>query len=328
MLSHLSAAATIERVLTECAGARSGEQALVVTDFDADQDIVAAFASALLARGLEMSIITSRRAVVPGSAPPEAVARAMVAADLILELTSNFIGSAPCRVEACRNGARYLTMPGLTWHTLRPAGPFWVDFAAAREVAERLGRRIDAADTYRLVTDAGTDLQGVFTGRKGRPLHGVATVAGSYMAPPDIEVGAAPVEGTSKGVIMIDGPMLFMSDGPPSQPVRLTIEDGRAVAIEGPDAHFLVDTITRCEDERMDVVAEVSVGMNPCARPGGSPLELEGALGAAHVALGNNVAYGGQNAASSHLDSILFGATLYLDGHKVLEHGRLTGDAL
>ena len=327
MLQHLTAAATIERVLTECAGARTGERALIVTDFDADQAVVDAFAAALGARGLELSIIACRRAPVPGASPPESVARAMLGADLILELTSSFIGSAPCRLEACANGARYLTMPGMSWHTLRPGGPFWVDFAAAREEAEALGRRIDAANTYRLVTDAGTDLRGSFAGRKGRPLHGVAATPGSYMAPPDIEVGAAPVEGTSNGVIMIDGPMLFLCDDPPRRPVRVVVEEGCAVGIEGPDSHFLLDAIARCRDTRMNVIAEVSVGMNPCARPAGGPLELEGAMGCAHFALGNNAAYGGSNPAVSHLDSILFAATLYLDGRVVIDHGRLEAGA-
>lgn len=323
-MNHLTAARTIERVLSECAGAQAGERALIVTDFDADGGVVAAFGFALQARGLDVSVATFPPAPVPGAAPADAIACAMLGADLILELTSKFIGSAPCRVDACRNGARYLTMPGMSWHTLRPGGPFWADFTAGRAAVEAVGCLIDGAARYRLVTDAGTDLAGSFAGRKGRPLHGVAATPGSYMAPPDIEVGAAPVEGTSTGIIMIDGPMLFMSEGPPRQPVRLNVENGRVVTIEGPDAHFLRDTIARCNDSRMDVIAEVSVGMNPLARPTGGPLELEGALGCAHFALGNNVAYGGDNAAISHLDSILFGATLYLDGAPVIDHGRLT----
>ncbi len=325
-MRQLTAAQIIERVLDQCAAARPGETALIVTDFDADQGIVQAFAGALRARGLETTLVACAPAAIPGAQPPASVALAMLGADLILELTSVFIGSAPARVEACKQGARYLTMPGLTWHTLRPGGPFAVDFAAAREPAERLGRRIDAADTYRLVTDAGTDLTGSFAGRRGRPLYGVAATPGAYMAPPDIEVGAAPVEGTSEGVIVIDGPMLFLSDGPPRHPVRVRVQEGRAVAIEGPDAHYLLDALDRCADPRMDVIAEVSVGINPYARPAGSPLELEGALGCAHFALGNNAAYGGSNPAVSHLDSILYNATLYLDGVRVIDHGRILED--
>jgi leucyl aminopeptidase (aminopeptidase T) len=61
-------------------------------------------------------------------------------------------------------------------------------------------------------------------------------------------------------------------------------------------------------------LAEVSIGLNPCSRPGGSALELEGIVGSAHVALGNNVAYGGAVAARSHIDCVLLGATLELDG--------------
>ena len=50
---------------------------------------------------------------------------------------------------------------------------------------------------------------------------------------------------------------------------------------------------------------------------GGSALELEGIVGGAHVAVGNNVAYGGSIDARSHIDCVLLEATLELDGEQV-----------
>ena len=64
----------------------------------------------------------------------------------------------------------------------------------------------------------------------------------------------------------------------------------------------------------MRSLAEVSIGLNPFSRPGGSALELEGILGGAHVAVGNNLAYGGSVEARSHIDCVLLEATLFLDG--------------
>jgi leucyl aminopeptidase (aminopeptidase T) len=57
-----------------------------------------------------------------------------------------------------------------------------------------------------------------------------------------------------------------------------------------------------------------SIGLNQRSRPGGSPLELEGIVGGAHVAVGNNIAYGGSNDARSHVDCVLLAAALALDG--------------
>ena len=67
----------------------------------------------------------------------------MLEADVIVELTSVFIGSCPARRTACEQGARYLTVPGLTWTTLRPDGPFAADFPALgeRAAARRAPRR-------------------------------------------------------------------------------------------------------------------------------------------------------------------------------------------
>jgi leucyl aminopeptidase (aminopeptidase T) len=71
----------------------------------------------------------------------------------------------------------------------------------------------------------------------------------------------------------------------------------------------------------MHTLAEVSIGLNPFSRPGGSPLELEGIVGGAHVAVGNNLAYGGTIDARSHLDCVLLRATLELDGEPVDPRG-------
>jgi leucyl aminopeptidase (aminopeptidase T) len=64
----------------------------------------------------------------------------------------------------------------------------------------------------------------------------------------------------------------------------------------------------------MRTLAEVSIGLNPHSRPGGSALELEGILGGAHVAVGNDLPYGGSNDARSHIDCVLLRGTLRLDG--------------
>jgi leucyl aminopeptidase (aminopeptidase T) len=238
----------------------------------------------------------------------------MLEADVIFELTSVFIGSCSARRSACDQGARYLTVPGLSWTTLRPGGPFAVDFRSAGEKAKRLADRFDAASEFHLRSRQGTDLHGSFEGRRGRPLWGVATEPGGYAAPPDVEVGASPVEGTAEGRVVVDGSLLFLGPDQLASPIELRFEAGRLVDVGGPDAWRLADALERSRDERMWNLAEVSIGLNPFSRPGGSALELEGIVGGAHVAVGNNVAYGGSIDARSHIDCVLLAATLSLDG--------------
>jgi leucyl aminopeptidase (aminopeptidase T) len=297
-----------------------GERALVVTDTAADGGIVDALAAVLAALGASVMTVSSDPADLPGDDPPAAVGSAMLQADIVFELTSVFIGSCQARRNASAAGVRYLTVPGLSWQTLRPGGPFSADFEALGDHARRLASLFDEASRFHLTSTAGTDLWGSIEARRGRPLWGVATEVGGYAAPPDVEVGASPVEGTTSGRVVVDGSLLFLGPDQLQSPVELSFEDGRLVGIEGREGWRLRDALDRSGDERMSTIAEVSIGLNPASRPGGSALELEGIVGGAHVAVGNNVAYGGSNDARSHIDCVLLEGRLELDGTAVDPH--------
>jgi leucyl aminopeptidase (aminopeptidase T) len=304
----------LRRLATACAGVRPGELCLVVGDTAADRDIAAELGGVLRTLGATVVGIAAEPVELPGDELPAPVSAAMQKADVIFELTSVFAGASQARLDACAAGARYLTLPGLTWTTLRPAGPFAADFAALGEHAQRLAERIDAASEFHLTSPMGTDLRGSFAGRAGRPLWGIADQPGGYAAPPDVEVGAAPVEQTATGRVVIDGSLLFLGPDQLDAPVEMRFDDGQLIDLAGPDAWRLADAIERSGDERMRTLAEVSIGLNPLARPGGSALELEGIRGGAHVALGNNLPYGGSVAARSHIDCVLLRGELHLDG--------------
>jgi 2,5-dihydroxypyridine 5,6-dioxygenase len=310
--------AALRTLALTCAGVREGERCLIVTDTGADEAIVAAMEAVLATLGAPVVTIRSTAVALPGDAPPDAVGRAMLGADVIFELTSVFAGSSAARRDACAAGARYLTVPALSWRTLRADGPFAVDFAALGTVAGRIAERIDAAREFRLTGPGGTDLRGSFAGRRGRPLWGVADAPGGYAAPPDVEVGASPVEGSAEGRVVVDGSILFLGPEQLAAPVELRFEEGRLVDAAGAEAWRLLDAIAASGDEeRMRNLAEVSIGLNPRSRPGGSPLELEGIVGGAHVALGNNLPYGGAVDARAHIDCVILEAELALDGRPV-----------
>lgn len=314
MTSHLEAAGALRRLATVCGGVQEGERCLLITDSAAEAGVAEALAWVLAGLGAELVTICGDPVALPGDEPPGPVAAAMAEAEVIFEVTSNFAGSSQARRDACERGARYLTCPGLGWGTLRPGGPLYADFAALGERAKRLAARIDAAEEFHLVSPLGTDLQGSFARRAGRPLWGLADEAGGYAAPPDVEVGAAPVEGTATGKVVVDGSVLFLGPDQLPAPIELHFADGELTDAFGPEAWRVLDAVEGSGDPSMRNLAEVSIGLNPLARPGGSALELEGIVGGAHVALGNNVPYGGSVAARAHIDCVLLRATLSLDG--------------
>jgi leucyl aminopeptidase (aminopeptidase T) len=309
-----AAAGALLRLATVCAGVREGERCLIVTDTAADGAIADALAQTLRGLGASVAIAGGEPVELPGDEPPDSVTAAMTQADVIFELTSVFAGASRARRAACARGARYLTVPGLSWTTLRPDGPLYADFAALGDRARALAQRFDAASEFRLTSPLGTDLRGSFAGRAGRPLWGVADAPGGYAAPPDVEVGAAPVEGSASGTVVIDGSVLFLGPDQLPAPIELRFADGELVDATGPEAWRVHDALERAGDPRMRTLAEVSIGLNPLSRAGGSALELEGIVGGAHVALGNNVPYGGGVDARAHVDCVLLSATLSLDG--------------
>jgi leucyl aminopeptidase (aminopeptidase T) len=65
------------------------------------------------------------------------------------------------------------------------------------------------------------------------------------------------------------------------------------------------------------------MGLNPAGSICAVPMETESALGTAHIALGNSIAYGGTVDARAHLDCVMAEATLEIDGEVVISNGNL-----
>ena len=310
-----------DHLLDQCLGIRPGEQVVLLADEGTDPGVVARLQDSVAAQDGIPLVARMPAPYLPGAEPPGAVAAMMLAAGAVIELTSLFIGSSQARRSATDRGVRYLAMPGVKMETFRPGGPLAVDFEQLRSDAERVGRAWSSARAFRLTSRGGTDLRGSVDGRPGRVLHGMAREPGAYMAPPDIESGTAPVEGTASGTVVIDGDLLFMGQGPLHEPVILHVDEGRVRGIEGAESTRLTRMLERCADEQMMNLAEVSVAFNPAGTICSVPMETESARGTAHIALGNSIAYGGVVNAVAHLDCVMRDATLELDGHEVMTEG-------
>ena len=310
-------------VLDTCLAVRSGEEVLLITDGGTDPGVIEQLVDGVLSRGAIPIIASVPAPRIPGAEPPSAVAAALLSVGAAIELTSLFIASSRARQAATEAGVRYLAMPGVTVDTFRSGGPLTVDFDTQRYVAKAVGDAWSNGRRFRLTSSAGTDLTGSIDGRRGRVLDGIAREDGQYMAPPDIEAGTAPVEGTVSGVAVIDADLLFMGQGPLPDPVVIYFERGEMTAVEGAQSNRLVEMIERCGDDRMSNLAEVAMGLNPLGTVCDVPMETESSLGTAHVALGNSIAYGGNVNAVAHLDCVMTEATLDIDGEMIISRGTL-----
>jgi leucyl aminopeptidase (aminopeptidase T) len=313
-----------DNVLDQCLAVGAGEEIVLLADEGTDPDVVDGLSSGILERDAIPLVARMPSPRLPGAEPPAAVAAMMLQAAATIELTSLFIGSSAARRAATGHGARYLAMPGVRLDTFRPGGPLAVDFERLRIDAEHIGAAWGRAREFRLTSRAGTDLRGSVAGRPGRVLHGMARDPGAYMAPPDVEAGTAPVEGSATGVAVIDADLLFMGQGPLDEPVVLHVTAGRLTGIEGAARGRLESMLARCADEQMTNIAEVSMGFNPAGTVCSVAMETESSRGSAHIALGNSIAYGGRVNAIAHLDCVMRDAVLELDGQVVIAEGILS----
>lgn len=314
-----------DNVLDQCLAVAAGEEVVLLTDDGTDVDVVAGLSAGICERDAIPLVARILRPRLPGAEPPAAVAAMMLHAAATIELTSLFIGSSAARRAATDRGARYLAMPAVRLDTFRPSGPLDVDFEQLRIDAERVGAAWHKAARFRLTSRGGTNLWGSVEDRPGRVLHGMAREPGTYMAPPDVEAGTAPVEGTASGEVVVDADLLFMGEGPLDEPVMLRIDHGQLIGIEGaePGRGRLLSMLERCGDDLMTNIAEVSIAFNPGGKVCAVPMETESSRGSAHIALGNSIAYGGRVNAIAHLDCVMRDAVLELDSRVVMAEGVL-----
>src|SRR5258708_24804658 len=240
-----------DNVLDPCRALAAGEEVVLLADDGTDPQVVQGLTNGISERNAVPLVARMPSPRLPGAEPPAAVASMMLHAAAIIELTSLFIGSSVARRAATARGARYLAMPAVRLGTFRPGGPLEVDFGRLRVDAETIGAAWARATTFRLTSRGGTDLRGSVEDRPGRVLHGMAREPGAYMAPPDVEAGTAPVEGTAAGVIVIDADLLFMGRGPLREPVVLHVREGQVTGIEGAERGRLTRMLDRCSDDQM-----------------------------------------------------------------------------
>ncbi|RMD58655.1 aminopeptidase, partial [Candidatus Parcubacteria bacterium] len=107
-------------------------------------------------------------------------------------------------------------------------------------------------------------------------------------------------------------------------PIRISVRRGLVTRVDGgAEAGALSELLAGIEDERAYNVAEFGIGCNDHAKLSGATIEDEKVLGTCHLALGSNIYFGGSVQVSVHLDGVLRAPTVFFDGEKVLEGGRL-----
>ncbi len=225
-------------------------------------------------------------------------------ADIIIALANNSTSHTRFRALACAAGCRFASLPHFDpemFHT-----SMTVDWDALADRTARLVEAVNKAEWIRVTTPNGTDMMICKQGRNAGGDDGMLTAPGSFGNLPAGEAYLAPLEGKSHGVMVIEwGPTRKLDE-----PLRLTVENGVAVKLEGNDSHRAKLEARFAENVNCRNIAELGIGTNDKASRPDNVLEAEKILGTIHIALGDNTGFGGTVSAPFHEDYVFYQPTL------------------
>lgn len=306
-----------DRVMAQCAGVTAGERVVVLRDESGDEVLAQALRASAQRLGAQAEVRQIDAAALSAQAAIEGLPADLLTADLLVGVTSASLYHSVLGRTCAAGGGRVLAMTGCDAATMT-SGAIEADFTVIGPQARALGALLDAASTLRVTTRAGTDLTASIAGRPGEACPGIADQPGDRTGFPDVEGFVAPVENTVEGVLVAD--ISTTSLGLVRGALVLEVHAGRVTDIGGDQAQELRDFFAQFGEIPL-VVAEFGFGLNPSSHLVGKIIEDEGRLGTGHVALGNNLGFGGTSEAPFHEDFVYWHPTLELDGRTVIDEG-------
>ncbi len=308
----------IETALFYCLGLKQHEQLLIVTD-DIKANLSNLFYEVAKEHGVQSAVLKMTGIEMSGKEPPSILEAALRRADVAVLLTEFSLSHTRAREKASRHGTRIASLPGFTRQML--AGPMMVDYDKMGKLTRKISSYLDSADQAYLVADDGTEITMSLEERAGFADLGLYRNPGECGNLPAGESYIAPREGTANGRVVLDGSITNI--GKLSENIILTFKEGRIVSINGGAEAVVLEKILAQAGKGSTNLAELGIGTNPGAVMTGDTLNDEKVIGNAHIALGDNINYGGRVESNLHLDCVMTNATLYLDDILIVDKGNI-----
>jgi leucyl aminopeptidase (aminopeptidase T) len=321
---------------------KRGDRVLVLSDTSHDARVWQVVQSILAELGADVTVALFERRPADYYDPPAAVCEAMMRSDINVLLASTGMLHCPANFRAMEAGIPAICMDGGMTLEMFQSGAVTDDM---RQIAVRkhyVAKDVfgPAASECRVTSRYGTDFVYRVDGRifvpplpgdsfdpykiinfdkdenrKGGNLY--------YYLFPTGEFNVAPIEGSANGTLVIDLTMHHL--GRLWTPISLTVEHGRVTTIDGgADARILRDYLQVYGDDNAYMCpAEASVGVNAKAVVRGIQREDKNIMGTMHFGLGTNIDVGGSVKSKIHMDGVILEPTLYVDGVKRIDNGRV-----
>jgi leucyl aminopeptidase (aminopeptidase T) len=309
----------VSTVIRDCLGLEPSEEVLVICN-PITEELGALLRINAQGEGGDATLAVISERESHAAEPPDPVAAAMIAADIVIAPTIQSISHTEARKAASEAGARIASMPGVTAEMLgRVMG---ADMRLLRKRGAQLARALGAGAEARITCARGSDLRMGLEDRTAIIDAGMLSKRGAFGNIPCGEAFIAPVEGTGEGTLVVDGSIAGV--GKVVDPVELDVHEGHLTGASGSEGAHLISLLTE-EGPDGTNLAELGIGTNEEATLTGNVLEDEKILGSTHVAFGASAAIGGTIQVPVHLDCVVLEPTVEVDGETVVRAGRLVG---
>jgi leucyl aminopeptidase (aminopeptidase T) len=312
-----------ETVCRECMQIQRSENVLVITDPNTSEIGRALYEAAtkISDRVLMVMMPSTHR---HGDEPPSPVAELMRKQDVVLAPTRYSLTHTRARMQACREGTRIATMPGITLQMFTEGG-MTTDFNAMQSAIAQLGKSLKRQRSVHVTTPSGTDVTFEIAGRWELGDNGICNRPGQVTNLPAGKILGMPKEGTMEGTIVIDGTWDATLI---ENPITLKVEAGIVTKVSGEDRDdvkaLFVEASRKLKPQHQSnvwTVAEFGFGMNPRARLIGNVLEDEKVQGTCYFAIGDNTNLGGSSLCGIHVTGVLSEPTVEIGELKLLNEG-------
>ncbi|MGM0438244.1 MAG: hypothetical protein ACQEQD_08220 [Bacillota bacterium] len=300
---------------------KSGEKVIIYTDTKKNKDLVDCFFTALNNLGAEVALVMTTPRDDPNRDPLPVALEAMENVDTIIDLASiGWIYTKPYS-KLLEKGIRILCNMSDPDTCIKMAP---IEKTINR--AKNGGKLIDQAKKIKVTSDSGTNLEVVKGNRPGMFQDSILEGPGSWDNFPAAQCACAPLENKANGKLVLNyGDVIATLKRRISEPVEITIKNGKIVKIEGgEEAVILEKWFKKHDDPNAYIISHIGFGCDHRAEIESMELmELESFGGNMMIAFGNNSGrfLGGKNVSKAHIDLILLETSFYLDGEKIIDKG-------
>jgi leucyl aminopeptidase (aminopeptidase T) len=308
--------------LSDCLGVKPGEQIVIVTDTETAEIGIALFEQAA-EMDAEALLLEMKPRAASGQEPPSAVAAALRECDVYILATRRSLSHTQARRQAKEAGARGASMPGVTEDMMLRTMP--VDYNIIAERSLKLAEKLKGVKTLHITTELGTDITLNVDGVEWGADTGLYQNPSEFGNLPAGETCAGVVWEGCNGVAVFDGS--FADIGILHEPIRIDFDNGTAAGIGGGlEADKLIEILEQAGPQAYKL-AEIGIGTHHAAKITGRVLEDEKVMGTIHLALGNDLGFGGSNDIPLHLDGVMDKPTMVTDdGVYIIKDGKLQVD--